>query len=32
VLYQVVEGWSLRRETARAPAPAPTRLEPVAGD
>jgi hydrophobic/amphiphilic exporter-1 (mainly G- bacteria), HAE1 family len=32
VLYQVVEGWSLRRETARAAAPAPTRLEPVAGD
>jgi hydrophobic/amphiphilic exporter-1 (mainly G- bacteria), HAE1 family len=32
VLYRVVEGWSLRRETARAPAAAPTRLEPVAGD
>jgi hydrophobic/amphiphilic exporter-1 (mainly G- bacteria), HAE1 family len=32
VLYQVVEGWSLRRETARSASAATARLEPVAGD
>jgi hydrophobic/amphiphilic exporter-1 (mainly G- bacteria), HAE1 family len=32
VLYQWIEGWSLRRAEARAAAPAPSTLEPATGD
>jgi hydrophobic/amphiphilic exporter-1 (mainly G- bacteria), HAE1 family len=32
VLYQWIEGWSLRRAEARSAAPAPSTLEPATGD